>query len=110
MANLKGVSKIRNLIAYLKNVWGKNLNLQDPELLDINGMRAATGRARVFISGQSRELRLVVIQEESDRIYRLIFMAAPSDMQNLTGQFISTLGYSSRPGTTLDSWRAAAAL
>ena len=87
MANSKEASKIRNLIAYLKNVWGKNLNLQDLELLEINGMRAATGRARAFVSGQSRELRLVVIQEERDRIYRLIFMAAPSDMQKFSEEF-----------------------
>lgn len=87
MANSKEASKIRNLIDYLKNVWGKNLNLQDPEFIEINGMRAATGRARAFILGQSRELRLVVVQEKSDRIYRLIFMAAPSDMQKFSEEF-----------------------
>ena len=87
MANTKAASKVHNLIAYLKNVWGKNLSLQDLELLEISGMRTATGRARTFSSGQSRELRLVVIQAESDRIYRLIFMAAPSDMQKFSEEF-----------------------
>ncbi len=83
MVSRKQAKTVRNLAAYLKGVWASNLNVRNIERLEINGLRAATGYGRTSVSGQSREVRLIVIRESREHIYRLAFVTPPSEAQRL---------------------------
>ncbi|MBM09364.1 MAG: peptidase M48 [Magnetovibrio sp.] len=87
MATFKKAGKVRNLLNYIKDDWAKNLKIKDAEFININGMQAATAQARAYISGKPREMRLVAIQEDQNRIYRLTFMASTIDMDRLSKKF-----------------------
>jgi len=83
MANRKDAQQTRNLAGYLSGVWGRNLGLQGVERLDINGLEAATGHARVSGSGGTRDVRLLVVRGGREQIYRFAFIMTPSEMQRL---------------------------
>lgn len=52
--------------------------LQDVERITINGMNAATGSKRMSVKAGERDVRIVVIEDRPDRIYRLIFLTPPN--------------------------------
>ncbi|MBT6094589.1 MAG: M48 family metalloprotease [Rhodospirillaceae bacterium] len=83
MANPKDAKKARDLRAYLSGVWGRNLKISGVETLDVNGMPAATGQARISDANGTRDVRLLVVRERPERIYRFAFIAKPSEMQRL---------------------------
>ncbi len=83
MANPKDAKKVRDLRAYLSGVWGRNLRLSGVEKLDVNSMPAATGQARISDANGTREVRLLVVRMNNERIYRFAFIAKPSEMQRL---------------------------
>lgn len=78
MASGEALRQTGDPATYLSRVWARELNLMDTERLDINGMPAATGRAVVRTRGGDRELRLVVVRERPDRLFRFLFAAPPS--------------------------------
>ena len=59
---------------YLRNDWGRGIHLRELERLTINGLRAATARARISRTGGSRDLRLVAIRLDPDTMVRLLFV------------------------------------
>ena len=83
MVNPKEAPKIRDLARYLDGVWGRSLNVGAVERLDINGMQAATGTARVSGADGEREVRLVVARAGLEHIYRLAFITTPSEARAL---------------------------
>jgi predicted Zn-dependent protease len=83
MVNPKEAPKIRNLAAYLKGVWGRSMNVSGVEHLQINGMPAVTGQARVSGSGSTREVRLVMVRASDEHIFRLAFITKPSEARRL---------------------------
>ena len=75
---------------YLARVWAREINLTDTERLEINGMPAATGRAVVRARAGDRELRLVVIRERPDRLFRFLFVAPQAAAQRYRSEFQRT--------------------
>ena len=78
MAGGKTAMSVRDLRRYLVDRWGKNISLNDVERIDINGMEAVTGRGKMQLGGGGlKDVRLVVIRERPERIYRFLFATAP---------------------------------
>jgi predicted Zn-dependent protease len=87
-------SDTKTLNNYLAYTWGKGLRLINVERITINGLEAVTAEARVNASGGARDLRLIAIRGEGDRIYRLRFLTPPqltgklaADLQRTTNSF-----------------------
>jgi predicted Zn-dependent protease len=67
----------RDMIAYLTREWAGNIDLRDVERIEINGMDAATGIARLSSRGGPVDVRLVAIRYDADTIYRFLFITPP---------------------------------
>ncbi len=75
---------------YLSRVWARELNLTDTERLDINGMPTATGRAVLRTRNGDRELRLVVVRERPDRLFRFLFVTPATSAARYRTEFQRT--------------------
>ena len=73
--------------AYLTRVWGARVRLSGVETIDVNGMEAATGAARLRAS---RDARAVAIRWDGATIYRFLFLAPPARMRALETEFRRT--------------------
>ncbi|MHA1597838.1 MAG: M48 family metalloprotease [Alphaproteobacteria bacterium] len=71
------------------------------EKLEINGMGAATGETRIDRGGLSRDARLVVIREDDERAYHLLFLSPPKETAALATDFRRTT-YSFRSMTQVE--------
>ncbi len=78
------------LVAYLKTRWGRKLTLQDVERIRVNDMEAATGRSYLITRQGRMDLRLVVVRDPEDRIYRLLFVTPPAVTGLLTAEMQRT--------------------
>lgn len=67
----------RPLTHYLQNVWARGVRLAEVERININGMDAATGAARVKAPRGAIDVRLVAIRYDAERIYRFAFLIPP---------------------------------
>lgn len=81
----------RSLSNYLTTTWAKGRPLDRVETLDINGMQAVTGTLQGRSNAGVRDLRLIAIRGDKDRIYRLLFVTPPNvtarlepDLQRMT--------------------------
>ena len=63
-----------NPYQYLRRDWGRDLTLLELERLTINGLGAATARARISRIGGTRDLRLVAIRLDAETMLRLLFV------------------------------------
>jgi len=82
----KSAPQIGALRGYLSRVYGRGLAIENLERLDINGMEAATGQARL----NGRDIRLLVIRQDRDRIYRLAIVSLPSETHRRNEDFRRT--------------------
>lgn len=67
----------RNMVQYLAAEWGRGLDLEGVEALDVNGFDAATGFATVADASGRLDVRLVAIRFD-DAIYRFLFATPPA--------------------------------
>ncbi|MBM3511502.1 MAG: peptidase M48 [Alphaproteobacteria bacterium] len=72
---------------YLTSIWAANLSLEGVERIDINGLRAVTGRTRVNTQKGEMDLRLVAIQFGPNKIYRLRYLSPPALTARLASDF-----------------------
>ena len=70
-----GTSPIR----YLRSVLARELPFRNIERVSVNGMEAATGIARVPAKRGFYDIRVVIIRQRPDRMYRLIFVTRPAE-------------------------------
>ncbi|MEM7225421.1 MAG: M48 family metalloprotease [Pseudomonadota bacterium] len=75
---------------YLTQVWAKNISLQNVENININGMAAATGQARISTRGGAKDARLVVVRYDNTYMYRFLFLTNPSQTPGLAEAFKRT--------------------
>lgn len=76
------------MTAYLGNVWARGAGLNDLETITINRLEAATGWVR---ARDGRAIyRLIAIRFTAQQIFRLVFIAAPTTMQQLSEAFQRT--------------------
>ncbi|MCB2107990.1 MAG: M48 family metalloprotease [Rhodobacteraceae bacterium] len=71
------VQRSRTLIEYLQNEWVTDIRLSGLENLQVNGMAAATGTARVQSSNRVADLRVIAFNAGSGRVYRFLFVTDP---------------------------------
>ena len=83
-----------SMLDYLTGEWAPRLRLADAESIDVNGMEAATGSDRLRTNSGERDVRLVAIRYDAERIYRFIFLTKPQltaglerDLQETTYSF-----------------------
>lgn len=77
-------------VSYLRDVWAKDLPLENLERVTINGFPGATGLLRFDDKGQSKELRLVAIEDRGRALYRFLFVAPAPVSSQLQSDFIRT--------------------
>ena len=77
--------------SYLSEHWAKDAVLGDIESLNVNGLRAASGRLRLEGSGGPVDLRLVAIRTASDTVDRFVFASPASISQDLAASFKRTI-------------------
>lgn len=63
---------------YLRQVWAKDIGLSAAERLNVNGLRAASGRVGLQQGSQVVELRFVAIRTSSTAVDRFVFAAPAS--------------------------------
>ncbi len=88
--------------AYLVNDYGKSLQLNDVRGLRLNGMEAATGRARATANGKTVDVKLVAVRFDRDRVYRFQFVSDPRTTAALDRQFLD-IAVSLRPITATEA-------
>lgn len=67
-----------SLPRYLAETWGRNIALEAVEPLQVNGMEAATGLARVQTSQGPTDIRLVAVRYDPGTVYRFVFVTPPA--------------------------------
>ena len=82
---------------YLREKWANNQPLDDVRAIDVNGLSAHSGRARLESGGQSIDLRLVAIRAGADTIYRFMLATPPDLSSRLDPEFEKTLRSFRRP-------------
>lgn len=80
----------RGMLDYLVNDWGKGIRISNREEIKINGLAAATGTARVNTNAGARDLRLVAIAGDGERVWRFALLTATSETSNLSGPMRET--------------------
>lgn len=78
------------MTAYIAQGWGKELQIENLQSLNIDGMEAATGTAFVRTRGGPADLRLVAIRWDQRTIYRFLFIANPEAVTRLDPSFRDT--------------------
>jgi predicted Zn-dependent protease len=73
--NQKEAQQTGSMQAYVAN-WGGG-RLKGVERIDVNGIEAATGSARIDTSEGTRDVRLVAYRFAKDRVYRFLFLTPP---------------------------------
>lgn len=66
-------------LAYLSREWAVKYQLGELERITINGMKGATGGARVQGRSGVRDMRFVVIAHPRGSLYRLLFVTQPNE-------------------------------
>jgi predicted Zn-dependent protease len=89
----QGFAGVR-MIDYLTDEWAPKLQPADAETIDVNGMDAATGSARIDTKSGPSDVRLVAIRYDGTAIYRFLFVTKPTltaslaaDLQRTTHSF-----------------------
>lgn len=72
------IKSARSLTDYIRQEWATAVSVKDLGRIDVNGLNAATGLARVSSRKGTRDIRLVAIQGDGNAVYRLMFQTPPS--------------------------------
>jgi predicted Zn-dependent protease len=91
MADPKEARRVRSLTDYVGTEWGRHLNERQPvERLEVNGLRGATVQGRVSGQDGARDVRLVVMRGDREKIFRFAFITKPSETQRLSTELRRT--------------------
>lgn len=78
-ADARIVRDIGGMENFLERKWGDGLGLEDVEWLDVNGMKAVTGRTRVLSGLKQFEVRRILIEQNRDTYWRFQFETPAQD-------------------------------
>jgi predicted Zn-dependent protease len=82
-------------LGYITNEWGAKLRVGNAERITVNGMAAATAAARVQSEKGTVDLRLVAVQHEPQRMFRLLFQT-PTNQTAQLADALQRMTYSFR--------------
>ena len=71
---------------YLQKAWAPDVALTSVEAIDVNGLDAATAASRIDTSQGARDLRLIVIRQAENRIFRFLILTPTSVTQTLAAE------------------------
>ncbi len=91
-------------LRYMTEQWASGTRLDATERLEIDGMRAATGRTRINTQQGPRDVRLVAIRFDDTTMYRFMFLTPP----NLTARLSEPLRRTTHSFRRLSEQEAAA--
>lgn len=74
----------RSMVDYLTREWAKGIDLRDVEPIEIDGMDAATGAARLKTREGLVDLRPVAIRYDDQTVYRFLFITPPDRTEDLS--------------------------
>ena len=89
---------------YLQNVWAAKTRVSSVERITVNGMNGATGAAQIRRRDGVFDLRFVAVQQNSQRIFRLLFFTP----RKLTKQLATVLQRTTFSLRTISAREAAA--
>lgn len=75
---------------YLTEEWAQGAAFSGLEALDINGYSAATGTLRINTNAGVRDVRLIAIRSDQDRMSRFAFLTPPDQTARMTGALQQT--------------------
>jgi len=75
---------------YLTQKWSGEANLEHVEWIDINGMKAVTGSARVWTGKRNVDVRRIVVEQDKDHYWRFQFVSGTGDAKRLNEPFRRT--------------------
>lgn len=78
------------MVPYVRDVWGKKLELSGVEALKVNGMAAATGASQVNTNQGQMDVRLVAVHFREDTVARFLFVTPPDMTGRLRTEFERT--------------------
>lgn len=78
------VQRSRNLTEYVQNEWTQGVNLSDVQVIDVNGLSAATGRTRLNTRQGTADLRVVAFQWDGTQLFRMMFLSLAGRASNYT--------------------------
>ncbi len=93
MAPGKQARQANRLDDYLTNIWGAKLNLGDVEEINVNGLEGWTGSTTQNTKEGKRIVRLVVIRDAWDEIFRFAFLT-PVDQAKAMSEGLRRTTYS----------------
>ncbi len=76
-----------SMASYIRDVWGKNLNLSGLESSTTNGLASASASSRATVNNQQMDVRLLAIRGQGGEIFRLAFLSPPSQTRALVNDF-----------------------
>ncbi len=85
-------------VTYLTREWARDTGVAGVESIDVNGFPAATGTLQVNTNAGVRDIRLIAIRSDQDRIARFLFFTPPTITAQMAPAFQRTT-YSFRPLT-----------
>ena len=91
MVDPKEAERVRSLADYVGVEWGRHLNdRQRVERIEVNGLRGVTVQGRVSSRDGPRDVRLVAVRTDHEKIFRLAFITKPSETQRLSTELRRT--------------------
>lgn len=100
-----------SMAAYLTRTWAPSAQLSGVETLNINGLDAASGAARISGNSGAMDVRLVAIRFSASQVYRFLFVTPPAVTQQLSEPLRRTTfsfrRLSDREKVRLKAWQVA---
>lgn len=85
------VQNSRTLAEYVQNEWTQGVNLSDLQTMNINGLSAATGRARLNTQQGVADLRVAAYQWDGTQLFRLMVLSPARNAQAYADGIRSTI-------------------
>ena len=77
----------RNPAGYIRNEWARGANLSNEQTITVNGLQGATATVRQRQNGRDISFRLVAIEADRGRVYRMLYATPVS----VAGQLDSSI-------------------
>ncbi len=77
----------RDPVSYIRNEWAKGANLGNEQAITVNGLQGATATVRQRQNGRDISFRLVAIEADRGRVYRMLYATPVS----VAGQLDSSI-------------------
>jgi len=95
-APTKEVRAAGGMEKYLTQKWSGDANLKNVEWIEVNGMKAVTGEAKVWTGKRNVDVRRIIIEMDRDSYYRFQFVTGTGETERLNEPFRRTT-YSFEP-------------